>query len=97
MDLPKVWVSEPFNALRKTDKNAIIGKLCARVSPPQSLSGPMRDTPPYRAIPFRDSIAEGGIAPICLFSCGIAQVSLRYPFCGGGGVRTSISRMLSKP
>ena len=32
------------------------------------LSGPVRDTPPYRAIPFRDSIAEGGIAPICLFS-----------------------------
>ena len=25
------------------------------------LSGPVRDTPPYRAIPFRDSIAEGGI------------------------------------
>ena len=44
------------------------------------LSGPMRDTPPYRAIPFRDSIAEGGIAPICLVSKGIAQVSLRYPF-----------------
>ena len=43
------------------------------------------DTPPqYRAIPFRDSIAEGGIAPMCLVSCGIVQVSLRYPFCGGG-------------
>ena len=26
--------------------------------------GPMRDTPPYRAIPFRDSIAEGGIARV---------------------------------
>ena len=24
-----------------------------------SLSGPVRDTPPYRAIPFRDSSAEG--------------------------------------
>ena len=24
------------------------------------LSGPIRDTPPYRAIPFRDSIAGGG-------------------------------------
>ena len=32
-----------------------------------TLSGPMRDTPPYRAIPFRDSIAGGGgIAPFCL-------------------------------
>ena len=44
------------------------------------LSGSVRDTPSYRAIPFRDSIAEGGIAPICLVSLGIAQVSLRYPF-----------------
>ena len=34
----------------------------------RALSGPVRDTPPYRAIPFRDSIAEGGIAPICLVS-----------------------------
>ena len=29
----------------------------------RELSGPVRDTPPYRALPFRDSIAEGGIAP----------------------------------
>ena len=36
-----------------------------------NLSGPVRDTPPYRAIPFRDSIAEGGIAPICLVVKGI--------------------------
>ena len=28
------------------------------------LSGPVRDTPPNRAIPFRDSIAEGGIARV---------------------------------
>ena len=31
----------------------------------KELSGPVRDTPPYRAIPSRDSIAEGGIAPLC--------------------------------
>ena len=37
-------------------------------------------------MPFRDSIAEGGIAPIFLVSYGIAQVSLRYPFRGGGWV-----------
>ena len=35
-----------------------------------TLSGPVRDTPPYRAIPFRDSIAQGGIAPICLVFIG---------------------------
>ena len=30
---------------------------------------PVRDTPPYRAIPFRDSIAEGGVShPFALFS-----------------------------
>ena len=44
------------------------------------LSGPVRDTPPYRAIPFRDSIAEGGIAPICLGFIGylakIAEIPL---------------------
>ena len=33
-----------------------------------NLSGPVRDTPPYRAMPFRDSIAP---------------VSLRYPCWGG--------------
>ena len=43
--------------------------------------------PPYRAIPFRDSIAEGGIAPICLVFIGyrtsIAEIP---PFEGGGGL-----------
>ena len=52
------------------------------------LSGPVRDTPPYRAIPFRDSIAD----PFALFSSGIAPVSLRYPF--GGGIAPPL-RMLS--
>ena len=36
--------------------------------------------PPYRAIPFRDRIAEGGIAPICLVFIGyrasIAEIAL---------------------
>ena len=53
----------------------------------------MRDTPPYRAIPFRDSIAEGGIAPICLafmwYRASIAEI----PFSGGGD-RTSTSHAL---
>ena len=34
------------------------------------LSGPVRDTPPHRAIPFRDGIAEGGIARVCLVFIG---------------------------
>ena len=46
----------------------------------QVLSGPVRDTTPYRAIPFRDSIAEGGIALICLVFIGyrasIAEIPL---------------------
>ena len=45
-----------------------------------ALSGPVRDTTPYRAMPFRDSIAEGGLAPICLVFIGyrtsIAEIHL---------------------
>ena len=56
------------------------------------LSGPVRDTLPNRAIPFRDSIAEGGIAPICLVFIGyrasIAEILLRV------GYRTSTSHAL---
>ena len=47
------------------------------------LSGPVRDTPTYRTIPFRDSIAEGGIARVCLVfighRVGIAEIP---PFVG---------------
>ena len=41
------------------------------------LSGPVRDTPPYRAIPFRDSIAEGVSHPFSLFH------RVYTPFVGG--------------
>ena len=60
----------------------------------QVLSGPVRDTPPYRAIPFRDSIAEGGIAPVCLVFIGyrasIAEIRLLR-----GGIALPL-RILSK-
>ena len=49
--------------------------------------------PTYRAIPFRDSIAEGVSRQFSLFSCGITQASPRYPFCGGG-YRASTSHAL---
>ena len=49
-----------------------------------TLSGPVRDTPPYRAIPFRDSIAEGGIAPICLVSIGYRASIAEIPLLRGG-------------
>ena len=43
-----------------------------------ALSGPMRDNPPYRVIPRRHSIAEGGIAPVCLvfmwYRASIAEI-----------------------
>ena len=68
-------------------------KLQMLLSPRKRLSGPVRDTPPYRAIPFRDSIAEGGIAPFCLvfsgYRAGIAEIP---PF--EGGYRTSTSHAL---
>ena len=58
------------------------------------LSGPVRDTPPYRATPFRDSIAEGGYRT--LLPC-FHSVSRNYrwdtPF-WGGGYRTSTSHAL---
>ena len=48
----------------------------------------MRDTPPYRAIPRRHSIAEGGITPNCLafmwYRASIAEIPL-----WGGEYRTS--------
>ena len=59
------------------------------------LSGPVRDTPPYRAIPFRDSIAEGGIAPTCLVFIGYRASIAEIPLWGGGGgYRTSSSHAL---
>ena len=48
------------------------------------LSGPVQDTPPYRAIPFRDSIAEGGIAPICLVFAGYRASIAEIPLLRGG-------------
>ena len=60
----------------------------------------MRDTPPYRAIPFRDSIAEGGIAGVCLVFIGyrasIAEIPFFGSFWGGGGGIAPPLRMLSK-
>ena len=58
-----------------------------------SLSGPVRDTPPYRAIPFRDSIAEGGIAPVCLVFIGYGASIAEIPLLRGG-YRTSTSHAL---
>ena len=54
----------------------------------------MRDTPPYRAIPFRDSIAEEGIAPICLVFTGYRASIAEMPLLRGGGYRTSTSDAL---
>ena len=51
--------------------------------------------PPYRAIPFRDSIAEGGIAPICLVFIGYCANIAEMPLLRGGGIAPPL-RMLSK-
>ena len=60
----------------------------------RKLSGPVRDTPPYRAIPFRDSIAEGGIAPICLVFIGYRGSIADIPLLRGG--IAPLVRMYSK-
>ena len=49
--------------------------------------------PPYRAIPFQDSIAEGGIAPICLVFTGYRASIAEIPPLWGG-YRTSTSHAL---
>ena len=51
--------------------------------------------PPYRKHLFEIVSQRGVSHPFALFSRGIAQVSLRYPLCGGGrGYRTSTSHAL---
>ena len=55
------------------------------------LSGPVRDNPPYRAIPFRDSIAERGIAPICLVFIGNRASIAEIPLLRGGGFHFACS------
>ena len=50
----------------------------------RDLSGPMQDTPPYRATSFRDSIAEGGIALICLVFRGYRTNIAEIPLLRGG-------------
>ena len=47
----------------------------------RNLSGP---TPHYRAIPFRDSIAKGGIAHFCLGFVGYRASITEIPFLSGG-------------
>ena len=51
--------------------------------------------PPYRTIPFRDSIAEGGIAPIFLVFINYSTSVAEIPLLGGEGIAPPL-RMLSK-
>ena len=53
-------------------------------TPRVKLSGPGARYPPYRTIPFRDSIAEGGIAPICLVFIGYRTSIAEIPLLWGG-------------
>ena len=70
-------ISEPYSEQIRVNDSKNSGTFRS------ALSGPTRDTPPYRAIPFRDSIAEGGISRFCFFH----RVSRKYcrdtPFVGG--------------
>ena len=50
--------------------------------------------PPYRAIPFRDSIAEGGIARVFLVFIKYLASIAEIPLLWGGGYRTSTSYTL---
>ena len=58
-----------------------------RLNPPCLAALEMRDTPPYRAIPFRDATAEGGgIAPICLVFVGYRASITEILLLRGGGI-----------
>ena len=48
-------------------------------------------TPPIAQCLFEIVLQRGVSHPFALFSQGLAPVSLRYPFWGGGGSRTSTS------
>ena len=63
--------------------------LAVSVASPKQVSGAMVESftepwrpsaryPPCRSVPLRDSIAEG-VMHFALLSCGLVQVSLRYP------------------
>ena len=81
---PEQLIRTKSKSKRKTDRQDRTGVF----------SGPVRDTPPYRAIPFRDSIAEGGIAPICLVFIGYRASIAEIPLLRGG-IAPPL-RMLSK-
>ena len=51
---------------------------------------------PYRTIPFRDSIAKRGIAPICLVFIGYRASIAEIPLLRGEGYRTSTSHALPR-
>ena len=59
-----------------------------------SLAAQCEIPPPYRAIPFRDRIAEGGLAPISLVFIGYRASIAEIPLLWGGGYRTSTSHAL---
>ena len=83
-----LWVGIGPSGLASHDSNRTILNRSVLDSKSPNLSGPVRDTPPYRAIPFRDSIAEGGIAPVCLVFLGYRASIAEIPLLRGG-YRTS--------
>ena len=72
----------------------LMSKIHANLVFSRALGGPVRVTPPYRAIPFRDRIAEGAIAPICVVFIGYRASIAEIPLLRGG-IAPPL-RMLSK-
>ena len=68
--------------------------LCDTLGLAADLAAQCKIPPPYRAIPFRDSIAEGGIARSRLVFIGYRASIAEIPFLGGG-IAPPL-RMLSK-
>ena len=88
IEMSFLWYRSCLSLLFGIEICFVVSRFCILLF---NLSGPVRDTHPYRAIPFRDSIAEGGIAPICLVFIGYRASIAEIPLLGRG-YRTSTQK-----
>ena len=94
-------ISFPKNLTRTTCK--YVSRTCVKYTACCQLSGPVRHAPPYRARPFRTSIAEDVWHSFCLVFMGhrtsIAEIPLWYEgiasqsACYGKGYSTQSSHV----
>ena len=100
MEFRAVIFAEMITKLNSPQNKAAVCNLKSRMVPSKMpfcviyLAAQCEIPPLHRARPFRDSIAEGGIAPICLVFRGYRASIAEIPLLGGGGLAPPL-RMLS--